>query len=124
MTLPTGPAAVGFEPVVLPVSVIRQAGSACLVVAPACRYGVALYRPAAVWTGGVLEADEEDVLESESWCMCPLPSRERVLRVELRLLWLFLWPGAFESLAPDELARALQHPLAHVREAAFMVLGR
>jgi hypothetical protein len=69
-------------------------------------------------------ADEEDLVASGGWCMCPLPIREAVLRVELRMLLLNCRPGAFAALALDDLALALQHPLANVREAAFMAIGR
>lgn len=77
-----------------------------------------------MWAGGALEADEEDVVDSGNWCMCPLPIREPVLHVELRLIWLFLRPGAFDGITPKDLSLALQHPLMHVRQAAFLSIGR
>ena len=124
MTFPTGPDEVGFEPVVLPVSATRQKGPTCMVVAPACRYGIALYRPVVVWPGGELEGDEEDLLRSEDWCMCPLPIGEPVLRVELRMFWLDFRAGAFDNVTPDELSMALQNTLVHVREVAFLAIAR
>lgn len=124
MTFPTGPADVGFEPVVLPVSVTPHYGSACLVVAPTCRCGIALYRPVAVWAAGELAGDEEDLAESGKWCMCLLPTGQPVLRVELRMFCFYAGSATFIDLPSDELARVLHHPLASIREAAFMALGR
>ena len=130
MSFPTGPHEAGFEPIVLPVSATlpvsakRQCSPTCLVVAPTCRYGRALYRPVAVWLGGEIVGDEEDLVGSGGWCMCPLPIGEPVLRVELRMLLIQFRPKAFDWMAPEELALALQHPLRSVREAALLSLGR
>ena len=129
-SLPVGTDEVGFEPIVLPVSASLTVGATwqssvtCRVVAPTCRYGRALYRPVAVWPGGELSGEEEDLVGSSGWCMCPLPIGEQVLRVELRMVLLCFRFGAFDRMAPEELALALNHPLRSVREAALLSLGR
>jgi hypothetical protein len=124
VTFPTGPGTVGIEPVILPVSAEREANLTCLVWAPRCRYGVAYYRPVAVWPGGSLEADWEDFVRSADYSRFSIPADRPLVRIELRMLWVDLRHGAFDHIRPTELTVALAHPLRHVREAALLAVGR
>lgn len=123
MPFPTGPAEVGLELIVLPVRVTREVGDGYEVVAPLCRYGHALYLPVVVGPDCEKEADDEDQVASGSWSIGEIPTGARVERIELRLITVSLRPGAFDDLAPGELAPALAHPLVWVREPAFLALG-
>lgn len=121
MPIPTGPAQVGLELVVLPACVTLEEDDLYDVVAPQCRYGHALYLPAVVGPDYEEEADDFYQVESGSSSICDVPPG---MSVELRLVTLSLRPGAFDHLLPEELVPTLRHPFAWVREAALLALRR
>jgi hypothetical protein len=130
MPLPTGPAVVGLEPVVLPAlatlhepETFGDLPPQCDITAPTCRFGPAVYRVAFLIGASAMRVAFECELPAGAQECLPLPSRLRPQLVELHLVDVTLAPGALRDLTPDELADALQHPFPRVRERAMLDAG-
>ena len=130
MTLPTGPAVVGLERIVLPTSVGAEthAGGSrtCRVTAPTCRYGSVVFQPQIrfVLGGSILEVDGEERIGGGASAQCVLDSPYPVQRVGLWRVSLAFDGGALSRVSPEELAEVLSHPWPSIREAALLALGQ
>ena len=126
MTIPTGPAIVGLELVVLPcrveVGVLDPGLPSLEIWAPRCRYGYATYDVACQLAGeSMLTSCYLKIVGGTSRAVRARRRRKRwPVRYVLRLLSLAVAPGALDYLGQAEMVEALAHPLRSVREAAIL----
>lgn len=129
--IPTGPAVVGLETVVLPAVVRltrRMAGTSVLIRAPHCRLGSATYAvrlsSPSHRRARVQYVEITSTLRSGCQIVRPVPDDWDDVEVVLDLVNLYLTPGALAALSADALIDALSHPLEAVREAALCAVHR
>ena len=129
--IPTGPALVGLETLVLP-SVARvmrrMTGTSVVVRAPRCRAGSAEY-VVRLWSPGHRRTRWQYVeltstLRSGGQIVRPIPDDWDDVEVQLDLVNLRVTAAAFSTLTQDVLVDALSHPLEAVREAAMCAAHR
>ena len=129
--IPTGPAVVGHEHLVLPARIRmsrRMSGTRLVITAPQCRYGQAIYsvniQSAALAAQGRPHPNYWGLVKSGRRFLAHVPASWRDYAVMLRLLNFTLDRGAFDALTDEELTEALRHELSDVREAAFLAIQR
>lgn len=122
MPLPTGPAVVGLEPVVLPCTIVEGIHApwpfAYQIEAPRCRYGQAWYRPVFMAGSETLFDRRAGLVDSGDRIDLYATGGMVPSGLELRPVEIDLQPGALTGCTTEEFLGALTHPLPYVRERA------